>query len=147
MCQLLSTVELIADAEGIYDGADTVQNRQAVGSELRHHLRVGAECLRDRCGFTDSRCLDDDVVERFLRAQVMELGHQIHLERAADTAVLECYQRVIVLTDHPALLNERGVDIHLADIIDDNGEANTFVIGQNTVQQGCFTAAEIAGDQ
>ena len=76
-----------------------------------------------------------------LRAQVMQLGNQVHLERTADTAVLQRHKRVIVLGYHPALLDKRGIDIHFTDIIDDNGKANTFFVGKNAVQQSGLTAS------
>ena len=76
----------------------------------------------------------------------MQLGQQIHLERTADTTVLQCHKAVILLGHHPALLDQRSIDIHFADIIDDNSKANTFLVGQDAVEQSRFSASQITGD-
>ena len=77
----------------------------------------------------------------------MQLIDEIGLKRAADTAVLQRHERIILLRHYSALLNERSINIHFADIIDDNGKANTFVVGKNTVQKCRFSRTEIAGKQ
>ena len=59
----------------------------------------------------------------------MQLIDQIGLEGTADTAVLQRHEGIIFLRHYSALLDERSVDIHFADIINDNGKANTFVVG------------------
>jgi hypothetical protein len=77
----------------------------------------------------------------------MELLNEVHLERAADTAVLQGDERVVLLGHNPALLDKGSIDIHFTDIIDDNGEENTFIITQDTVEQRCFSATQIACDE
>jgi hypothetical protein len=77
----------------------------------------------------------------------MELGNQIHLERAADTTVLERNERVVVLAHHPALLNQRSIDIDFTDIIDNDRKTNAFGIRQDAVQKSGLTAPEIAREQ
>ena len=76
----------------------------------------------------------------------MQLADEVHLEGAAYTAVLQGYQGVVLLRHHPALLNEGSVDIHFADIIDDNGKANTFLVSKNTIEQRGLTTSQITGD-
>ena len=40
-----------------------------------------------------------------------------------------------------------GVDIHLADVVDDDGEADTAVIVEDAVEEGGLAATEVAGEQ
>ena len=58
----------------------------------------------------------------------MELLDEIHLERAANTAILQRYQALVLLTYHPALLDQFRIDIYLADIIDNNGKSNPLFV-------------------
>ena len=81
-----------------------------------------------------------------LRSEIVQLGNKVHLEGTAYTAVLQSDKRVVGLRHYSALLVERGIDIHFADIIDNNGKANTFPVGKDAVQQGCFSATQITGD-
>ena len=124
--QRVASIELIADTEGIHDGTDTVEHRQSVLCETGYHLGIRTERLRDRCRFTDSGGLDNDVVEGLLRTEVMQLLDEVHLQRAADTSVLQRHQRVVVLTHYSALLDERSIDIHFSDIVHDHGKTNAF---------------------
>jgi hypothetical protein len=75
------------------------------------------------------------------------LGNQIHLERAADTAVLESNKRIVLLRNHSTLLYKRGINIHFTYIIDYNSKTNTFVVCQYAVEKGCLAASEITGKQ
>ena len=77
----------------------------------------------------------------------MELLDQVHLQRAAYTAVLEGHKTVVILVYHPALLDERSVDIDFADIIDNDRKTDPFGIGQNAVQKRGLTAPEITREQ
>ena len=69
--QSIAPIELIPQTQRVHHSADTVQHRQPVLGKLRHHLRVTAERLRDRCRFANSRSLDDDVVIGFLCGEVV----------------------------------------------------------------------------
>ena len=60
--------------------------------------------------------------------------HEVHLQGAADTAVLQGHQRVVLLVDDAALLDEVGVDVHLADIVDDDGETDAFFVLKDPVE-------------
>ena len=77
----------------------------------------------------------------------MQLTDQIHLERTADTAVLQRYQRVVVLRHDPAFLNQGCINIDFTDIVDDHRKADTFRIRQDAVQKGCLAATKISGKQ
>ena len=77
----------------------------------------------------------------------MELRDQVHLQRAAYTAVLEGYKAVIALAYYTALLDQRSVDIDFADIIDDDRKTDTFGIREDAVQKSSLTAPEITREQ
>jgi len=66
---------------------------------------------------------------------------QVHLQCTADAAVLQGHQRVILLAYHPTLLDEVGINIHLAYIIHDDRKLYTLLILQDTVQKCCLSAA------
>jgi hypothetical protein len=76
----------------------------------------------------------------------MELLDKVHLKRAADTTVLQSDERVVSLGHYSALLDKGSIDIHFTDIINDNGEANTFLVSQDTIEQRGLTASQIACD-
>ena len=96
-------------------------------------------------GFADAGGLDDNVVEAFGLHQVAELQDEVHLQRAADAPVLQGHQRVVLLVNDSALLYEVGIDVHLADVVYDDGKAYTSFIIKYAVQQGGLAAAQITG--
>ena len=97
--------------------------------------------LCDRRGLADATRLNDDIVEALGVDDVVELFDEVHLQRAADTSVLQCHEAVVALAYHAALLDEAGVDVHLADVVDDDGEADAFLVFQNTVQKSGLAAS------
>ena len=140
--QGIAKAELIAHAERIDNSHDGIKTRHSVLHDLlRDHLRISRDGLGDRCRLADTRGLNDDIVELLLIDDIVELLHEIHLQRAADATVLKSYERVIPLTDDTAVLDERRVDVHLADIIDDNGKLNAFLILQYAIQKRGLAAA------
>ena len=96
--------------------------------------------MRDRCGLADAAGLDDDIVEALGVDDVVELFDKVHLQCAADAAVLQCHETVVALAYHATLLDEACVDVHLTDVVDDDGEADAFLVFQNAVQK-CGLAA------
>ena len=72
---------------------------------------------------------------------VLQLLHEVHLQRTADATVLQRHQRVILLTDDAPLLDEVGIDVHLTDVIDDDGKPDAFLVLQDAVQQCGLAAA------
>ena len=79
---------------------------------------------------------------------VHQLAHQVHLQRAADAAVLQRHQVALVGAAHyTALLYERGVDVNLAQVVDDYGKAYAAAVVEDTVEQSGLAAAEIAGQE
>ena len=55
--------------------------------------------------------------------------------------------RGVGLSDDASLLDQVRVDVHLSDVIDDNGELDAFPVGKDAVQKGRFAASEIAGEE
>ena len=146
-CKVQAAVELVLEPECIYNGTDAIEgNILAVGGCVGE-LPVAAYRLGDGCRLADAACLDYDVVEAACLVYVLELLDEVHLQVAADTAVLQCYQRVVLLVDNAALLYKVGVDVDLADIVYDNSEFDSLVIIEYAVEQGCLSAAQIACDE
>ena len=115
--------------------------------EVGGHRGDGTDGLGNGAGFADTAGLDDDVVEALHLKQVFYLLDKVHLQCAADATVLEGYQGVVLLVDDTAFLDEVGVDVDFADIVDDDGKLDATLIGQNPVQQRGLTAAQIACQQ
>ena len=149
-CKVQTASELVLQAECIHHGADAVQ-----GGDVRDGACVeGVEvqgllvCTDGLCyggRFADAGGLDDNVVEAFGLHQVAELQDEVHLQRAADAPVLQGHQRVVLLVNDSALLYEVGIDVHLADVVYDDGKAYTSFIIKYAVQQGCLATAQITG--
>ena len=132
-CQSVAVVELVSHAQRVHHGHDAVKTRNAVGDILRTECHHRTDSLRNRCGFADAARLDDDIVEALHVDDVAQLVYKVHLQRAADAAVLQSHQTVVLLVHHSTLLDEVGVDVHLADIVHDNGELNAFLVGKDTI--------------
>ena len=132
-CQSVAVVELVSHAQRVHHGHDAVKTRYAVGDILRTECHHRTDSLCDRCGFADAARLDDDIVEALHVNDVAQLVDKVHLQRAADAAVLQSHQTVVLLVHHSTLLDEVGVDVHLADIVHDNGELNAFLVGKDTI--------------
>ena len=132
-CQSVAVVELVSHAQRVHHGHDAVKTRYAVGDILRTECHHRTDSLRNRCGFADATRLDDDIVEALHVDDVAQLVYKVHLQRAADAAVLQSHQTVVLLVHHSTLLDEVGVDVHLADIVHDNGELNAFLIRKDSI--------------
>ena len=131
--QSVAVVELVSHAQRVHHGHDAVKTRNAVGDVLRTECRHRTDCLCNWCRFADAARLDDDIVEAFHIHNVAQLVDEIHLQRAADTAVLQSHQTVVLLVHYSPLLNKIGIDVHLADIVHDNGKLNSFLVGKNAI--------------
>ena len=112
-------------------------------SESRYHT----DGLGYRIRLADSAGLDDDVVEPFHAHQFIDLLDEIGLQGAADASVLQGHQTVVLFADDPSFLDEVRIDIHFSDIIDDDGEFNSFPVCKYMVYQGGLSAAEITCQQ
>ena len=85
-----AVLELIPHPEGVHDRADAVQDGNASLAEFRTHAWDGAYCLCDRSRFANAAGFYDYVVEALHKGDLAQLVHEVHLQRAADAAVLEC---------------------------------------------------------
>ena len=103
--EILGAGELVPHAQDIHHRDDAVEPRDASLDVLRSHVRDGADGTCDGLGLADAARLDDYIVELVHPDDVAELLHQVHLERTADAAVLEGDEAVVLLPDHPALLD------------------------------------------
>ena len=147
-CERLTALELVLHAKGIDDGSDAVEDRDTTLERLfGHHVWNGTNGLCDGAWFADTRCFDNNIVETILVDQIVQLLDEVHLQGATDATVLQSYERVVVLTDDTTLLNEICIDIHFADIVDDNRKTNALLIGQDAIEKGCLTTAQITGEQ
>ena len=145
--EVLGAAELIPHAQGVHDRHDAIQARGPVGDVFVPHQRNGTDRARDGLRFADAAGLDDDVVELAHAHDVAQLLDQVHLECAADAAVLQGDERLVLLAHDPVLLDQVGIDVDLSDIVDDDGEFDAASVGENLVDQGGLAAAEVAGQE
>lgn len=66
-------------------------------------------------------------------SEPLDLDQQILAQRAADAAIAHLDQLFVF---SPAVSHERGVDIDLAHVIDDDRDPPVFAIVQNVIEQG-----------
>ncbi len=145
-CQFVARLELAFKTQGIDHSDYAVENRHAVAGEIGSNGGHRADCLGDGFWLADAACLDHNIVE-ILMHEVGELLHEISFEGAADATVLESHEAVVATADHTTLGDEVSVDVHLADVVDDNSEFYAFLIVENLVKQSGLSASEIAGEQ
>ena len=139
--------ELVAHAEGVHHGGDAVHVRDAVFHGLGSQGRHGADGLGNGGGLADAAGFNHNIVELAGAHQIGQLGHQVHLEGAADAAVLEGHQAVVGASHDAAFFHQVGVYVHLADIVHDDGELDSLLVGEDAVEQCGFTASQIAGEK
>ena len=142
-----TVLELIPHPEGVHDCADAVQDGNASLAEFRTHAWDGAYCLCDRSRFANAAGFYDYVVEALHKGDLAQLVHEVHLQRAADAAVLECDETVVLLADNSSLLNELRVNVDLTYVIDYHCETYSFAIVEDTVEQSSLAASKIARQQ
>ena len=145
--QVVAATELVTDAKGIDHCYDAVQLGYAVLGVLGLHAGDGLYGLGNGAGLTDAAGLNHDVVKTVQRDDLVQLLHKVHLEGAAYAAVLQGYQAVIIHAYHAALLYKAGIDIDFTYIVYNYRELYALAVGQNPVQKGCLTAAQITGEQ
>ena len=137
--------ELALHAQGVHHGDYAVQ--LGIDELLRSQLGHGADGLGDGARLADAAGFDHDVVELVHTAKLGQLGHEVHLERAADAAVLQSDERIVGTAHDATLLDEVGVDVDFAYIIDYHGELDAALVGEYTVQQRCLAASEVTGHE
>ena len=126
--QVQSAAKFVPHTEGIYDGYDTVEQGIALFRHFWSHRRDAADGLGNRAWLTDAAGLDDDVVEAPKGDDVLQLLDEIHLQRAADAAVLQGHERVVLLVDDAALLDEVGIDVDFSDVVDNDGKLDAALV-------------------
>ena len=77
--QVVAVAELVAHAQRINYGHNAVELEITVFDILRTQRRNIDNGLCNRCRFTDTTCLNDDVVEAMHGQNVLQLLHQVHL--------------------------------------------------------------------
>ena len=143
----VAAVELALHSHRIDHRHDVVEPADAVLRVETAEGRDAADCPRDGLRLADSAGLDDDVVELLHPHDFINLLDEIRLERAADAAVLERDETLVLLSDHSAFLDEVRVYVHFPYVIDNHGEAYALFICQNPVEERRLAASEIAGEQ
>ena len=141
--EVIAARKLITQAEGIHHSDDGIERGHPFVNQVGIKAWIGTDGLGDGTRLTDAAGLDDDIVEEVLRHQSAELVYQIRLQGATDTSVLQRHEAVVLLVDHPTLFDERGIDVHFADIIDDDGKLDSLLVGENPVEKRCLSASEI----
>ena len=125
-CQVQSAAELILHAQGIDHGDDAVQSWLAL--HVRSHCGNAADGLCYGTGLADTAGFNDDVVEALHLDDVLQLLHEVHLQRTADATVLQGYQTVVLLVDDASGLYQVGIDVHLANVVDNNGKLDAALV-------------------
>ena len=133
-------IELLHGMAGIDHRDDGVEHVVAA------HFFVDKEGLRHGAGIGQARRFDDDAVERqqagvALARQFRQAHDQVAAHGAADAAVVHL-DDVLVAILHQDFI----VDVFLAKLVFDHGDAHAMVFLQYAVEQGGFACAEEAGE-
>ena len=128
-CQAVAAGKFALQAQGVDYADQAVQAADAMAGIGVAQAGDGAECLCDGFGLADAAGLDDDVVETFGTHQLVDLLDEIGLQRAADATVLQGDEAVVFLSHNAAFLDEVGVDVYFADVVHDDSEADTPLVG------------------
>ena len=131
--QIEAASKLVAHTEGIHHGDDTVEAWNPLLCHLWSHLWNRANGLRYWSRFADAAGLDDDIVEAVEGDDVLQLLYEVHLQRTTDTAVLKGHERVVLLVHDAALLDQTGIDVHLADVVHDDGKLDAALVCQYSI--------------
>ena len=126
--QVVAASELALQSHCIDNRRDAVQSYLAVLGVFRVEVRHRADCLRDRRRLADSACLYHDVVKLLHRCYVVQLLHEVHLQRAADASVLQRHEAVVLLSHDSAFLYQFRVYVHFADVVHYDGEFYAFLV-------------------
>ena len=145
--EAVSAAELAFHAQGIYNGHDAVEAADAVFAVCLSESRDGADGLGYRLRLADAAGFYDDIVEALHLHEFIYLLHKVGLEGAADAAVLQGHQTVVLASDDSSLLNKVRVNVDFSYIIDYYGKPYSFPVGKNVVDKGCLSASEITGQK
>jgi hypothetical protein len=145
--KVITATKFVTDAKSIYYGYYAVKLRNTVLCIFGIHTGDGFDGLGYGTWLANAAGLDDDIVKAVQGNDLVQLLHKVHLEGAADATVLQGYQTVIIHANYASLLNEAGVDVYLTYIVYYYRELNALAVGQDSVEKGCLTAAQITGEQ
>ena len=140
--QVATAVELVVHAGTVDHGNDVVERELGFAA----HFGLVAEA-RDGVGdgdrLTNTGGLDDDVVELARIGNALQLVGQVVRKRAADATVGE--RDEVVGLGKATVGDKAGVDVDLADIVDDHGGADAAVVGEDMVEQRGLAGTEVSG--
>jgi len=126
--QVVAAAEFITHSQCINYSSDAVHNGHYVSHVFESHRWNGTDGLCNGSGFAYSAGFDDNIVEAMLASDVSQLFYEIHLQRTADTPVLQGYQAVVFLGHYPTLFYEICINIHFTNIIHNDGEADAAAV-------------------
>ena len=143
--QTSAVLEFVVHARTVDDSDDVVEfHRKTCVCALLTDVGDG---LGNRNRLTDAGSLNDDVIILLCLGQLAKLVGKVVSQSAANAAICQRYKVAVLLCDDAALLNEVGVYVDLADIVDDDGGADAFVICKNVIQKSRLAGTEVTGDQ
>ena len=146
--QGVAAAEFAFEPQGVDHGAYAVEAGHAAALIALFERGHRTYCPRNGLGLAYAAGLDHDVVESAGSHEVAKLLHEVHFQGAAYAAVLQGHEVArIGASHHAAFLNEVGVDVYLAYIVDYHGKFYTAFVGENTVKKRSFAAAQIARQQ
>ena len=146
-CQAVAAAKFVLHAERVNHSDDAVEAGDAVLAVFLAEARYGADGLRNWRWLAHTAGFNHDVVETLGLHQVVDLLHEVHLQSAADAAVLERHEAVVLRAHDAAFLDEVGVNVNLAYIVDNHGKLDAAFIGQNVVEQSSLAATKVAREQ
>ena len=145
--EVRAAIELVFQPQGIHYGDDAIDVWDAILCDFRSHSGHLANRLGDGLWLANAAGFDDDVVELLEGDDVVELLHQVHLERATDASVLKGDQAVVLTPNDATLLDEVGIDVDLAYVVDYHGETDAATVREDSVEEGCLAATQVTREQ
>ena len=102
--------------------------------------------LGDWHWFTYAGSFDHDVVEFSALDEIFDVLDHIALEGAAEASV--CHRNdACCVCDLCSISNEFCINVYFANVIDDDCNFISFLIGKNLVHESCFSCSEISAEQ
>ena len=141
--QVAAAVELVVHARAVHHGNDVVEREQGLAVSLGV-VAEGRDGVGDGDGLADAGGLDDDVVEVAGFGDALQLVGEVFGQRAADAAVGEGDE--VVCLGKAAVGDKIGIDVDLADVVDDHGGTDTAIVFEDMVEQGGLAGTEVAGE-
>ena len=142
-----AAAKFVAKAKGVGNGKNRVKVIGFAISPLHVFAFHIGDGLGDRDRLADAASLDQDVVVFLGRNQIVDLVNEIRFQGAADAAVGKRDEAIVARRDDASFFDEIGVDVYLADVIDDDRHMVAFRVFEDMVDQRGFAAAKISSDQ